>query len=1195
MVNKLKASIELTLLVFIMTLFIIGSGIYGFLEVRHLNNSSKELFADRLLPMDNLSDIRYYSTVLLSVAHQAKTKQITFKEASQKVKQAQDSIAFNWKAYKLTYFTPKESQIVSETSALLKRSNVTIEKLRVILERNDVKSLEDIIKKELYPVVNPVVHNVTSLLNLQIKIGKNIRADTSVTYTDYVNKIFYLLIVVFAITIPFTYYLMKKNRAIIDGFNLRNNQLIASESNYRNTIEYAGEAILILDKATKIIDLNDVSCQLLGYSREELLQMTIAELVPARELKKQIADIENIRVTKFGKLYRTIVRKDGTELDVEITNRLMEGKGFFAIIRDITERNKTERIIKDSEEKYRYLFDNNPAYIIIWDLETFEIRQVNEAVYDKYGFSKEEWDSMTVFGYRPEEDYQKIKDFAKDILNSDETKVIRKKTWRHLKKNGEEMLMEISSHRIVYDNHQAILSLGRDVTEQVKAEAKLVERETQLNLFIEHSPAALAMFDNEMRYIATSQRWLSDYNLGEQNIIGKGHYEVFSDISEDWKAIHKRCLEGAIEKREEDLFVRSDGSMQWVQWEIHPWHTATGEIGGIIMFTEIITERKKATERFKNQFDNAPDTILYINKNLKIEAINKDGFVWTKEELVGKDCISVLPEESQQFMRGIVMECFEKGVNQEIENPLHGGRWVRSRLVPLFTAGKVTHIVIFSTDITQQRKSEQKLLESEEKHRVLTENISDAILLLNENFELEFQSLSAERIVGYNAQEVKGKSVFDFIHPDEFEKADRFFKQVLDSPGVPMQNQFRVIHKEGHIIWIEGTVLNLLTNKNIGACIVNYRDITSRKKFEEQQALMASIVNSTDDAIISKNIEGIITSWNVGAEKILGYSATETIGKHVTMFIPLDLRDEERKILEIIRSGNSVDHCETKRKKKNGEIIDVSITISPIRDVLGNIVGASKIMRDMTDRKKFEDDLIRYNAELKKTNSELDRFVYSASHDLRAPLKSMLGLIYVTKECADPEDSELHERLAMLNNSVGKLDDFIEDILHYSRNARMGLDKDEINFGKIIEEIKGSHKFIEGIKGVQFHVEISSSGLFVSDYRRLGVVLNNLLSNALKYRDVSKEKSFVNIIIRSDKTNAVIVVEDNGVGIANNDKEKIFEMFYRATTLSSGSGLGLYIVKEALEKLEGTINVESEQDKGTKFIVEIPNQISNLN
>ncbi|MEN9908904.1 MAG: hypothetical protein RLZZ540_2053 [Bacteroidota bacterium] len=1191
MVNKLKASIELTLLVFIMTLFVIGSSIYGFFEIRHLNNSSKELYADRLLPMDNLADIRYYSTALFSIAHQAKTKQITFKEASQKVKQAQDSIAFNWKAYKLTYFTPKESQIVAETSALLKRSNVTVEKLRVILERNDAESLEDIIKKELYPVVNPVIENITLLLNLQIKIGKNIRADTSVVYTDYVNKFFYLLIVVFAIAIPFTYYLMKKNRTIIDGFNLRNNQLITSESNYRNLIEYAGDAILILNEETEIIDLNEAACTLFGYTREELLEINISELVPSDEIEKQIKDVALIRKNKFAQISRKIRRKDGSFIQAEVNNRLMDGKGFFAIIRDVTDRNNAEEVIRKSEEKYRYLFDNNPAYIIIWDLETLEVLEINNAVLCKYGYSKDEWSRMSVLDYRPKEDCSKIEEFAKYISVIDEPIVT--KNWSHYKKNGEEMIMEIASHKIDYNNRKAILSLANDVTNQLKAEEKLKEREAQLDLFIEHSPASLAMFDKEMRYIKTSNRWIEDYNLSGQNIIGKSHYEVFPEIGQEWKDIHQRCLQGVVEKREEDVFLRGDGSVDWVKWEIRPWHKSTGEIGGVIMFTEVITERKKATEMFKNQFDNAPDTILYINKSLKIEAINKDGFMWTKEELVGMDCISVLPEESQEFMREIIMECFEKGVGQEIENPLHGDRWVRSRLVPLFTEGKVTHIVIFATDITQQRKSEQKLLESEEKHRVLTENISDAILLLNENFELEFQSLSAERIVGYNAQEVLGKSVFDFIHPDEFDKAAAFFNQLRNAPGIPMQNQFRVIHKEGYVIWIEGTVLNLLENKNIGAFIVNYRDISSRKKFEEQQALMASIVNSTDDAIISKDIEGIITSWNVGAENVLGYTAIETIGKHVTMFVPLDLRDEERKILEAIRKGDSVDHYETKRKKKNGEIIDVSLTISPIRDVLGNIVGASKIMRDMTDRKKFEDDLIRYNAELKKTNSELDRFVYSASHDLRAPLKSMLGLIYVTKESVNPDDSELHERLAMLNNTVEKLDDFIEDILHYSRNARMGLDKDEIDFEKIVEEIKGSHKFIEGIKGVQFHLSVSSEGLFVSDYRRLGVILNNILSNALKYRDVSKEKSFVNIIIRSNKTNAIVIIEDNGVGIATNDKDKIFEMFYRATTLSSGSGLGLYIVKEALEKLGGTINVESELNKGTKFIVEIPNQINN--
>ena len=1194
MINKIKASLELYLLVFILSLFIIGLGFYGFQETKKINDNSHKLYADRMLPMDNLADIRYYSMVTLSVAHQANTKQISFKEASQKLKQAQDSIAFNWEAYKLTYLTPKESQIAATTSGLLKKSNATVEKLRAILKQEDAEALNHVVDYEMYKTLNPVIDKITLLLNMQIQIGKNIDVHAAATYSDYVDKIIYILIVVFAFSIPFTYYLIKKNKAIIDGFNLSSNQLLVSENNYRNIIEYAGEAILILDEATQIIDLNDVSCELFGYSREELLQMKISQLVPSWEVEDQAADVEKIKANELTITHRTIRRKDGSEIDTENTTRTMGGKVFFAIIRDITERKKTEQIIKESEEKYRYLFDNNPAYIIVWDLETLEIKKVNNAVYEKYGYSKEEWKSMTILDYRPEEDYHKIKDFTEQMLDSSDTKSIRKKVWRHLKKNGEEMLMEIASHKIIYDNHQAILSLGRDVTEQVKAEAKLIERETQLNLFIEHSPAALAMFDNEMKYIATSHRWMSDYNLGEQNVIGKCHYEVFSDIGDDWKAIHNRCLEGAIEKREEDLFVRSDGSIQWVRWEIRPWHKATGEIGGIIMFTEIITERKKATEMFKNQFENAPDIILYVNKHLKIEAINRDGVNWTKEELIGMDCILILPEESQQAVREVVVKCFETGENQDIENRIPGDKWVRSRIVPLFTEDKVSNIIIFSTDITEQKKTKQKLLESEEKHRVLTENISDAILLVNENYELEYFSPSAVRISGYSPEEAMLKPVFYFMHPDEYEKAIAFFKESYNSPGVSLQNQFRIINKQGVIIWIEGTILNLLDNKNIKAYIVNYRDITTRKKLEEEQALTASIVNSSDDGIISKNIEGIITSWNLGAEKILGYTAKETIGKHISLLLPLELRGEEKKILEAIRAGQSVDHYETQRKKKGGEIIDVSLTISPIKDVLGNIVGASKIMRDITERKKFENDLIHYNAELKKTNTELDRFVYSTSHDLRAPLKSMLGLISVTKE--DVENDEiLIDRLSMLENSVLKLDDFIEDILNYSKNSRVELEKEEIDFYKVVSEIQENHKFMEGLKEMDFRVKVDSKVKFISDKGRINVILSNILSNAIKYQNQKKETSFVDISITCNKTSAIIVVEDNGIGVSVNDKDKIFDMFYRGTTVSTGSGLGLYIVKETLERLEGKIDVESELGKGTRLIVEIPNQIDCLN
>jgi signal transduction histidine kinase len=257
----------------------------------------------------------------------------------------------------------------------------------------------------------------------------------------------------------------------------------------------------------------------------------------------------------------------------------------------------------------------------------------------------------------------------------------------------------------------------------------------------------------------------------------------------------------------------------------------------------------------------------------------------------------------------------------------------------------------------------------------------------------------------------------------------------------------------------------------------------------------------------------------------------------------------------------------------------------------GKIVRLFGVLQDITGRKKDKLKFEEQYKELEKTNIELDRFVYSTSHDLRAPLKSMLGLIKLTKADAEPGNRELHKRLDMLNKSITRLDDFIEEILDYSRNTRLEVAKDEINFEELIQEIRANHKFMEEAKGLNLQVKIQQQGKFVSDKRRLKVVLNNLISNAIKYSDVSKEKSFVKIFVECRGENAIATVEDNGIGIAEKDKVKIFEMFYRASTLSSGSGLGLYIVKETIEKLGGAIYLESELNKGTKFTVTIPNLI----
>lgn len=229
--------------------------------------------------------------------------------------------------------------------------------------------------------------------------------------------------------------------------------------------------------------------------------------------------------------------------------------------------------------------------------------------------------------------------------------------------------------------------------------------------------------------------------------------------------------------------------------------------------------------------------------------------------------------------------------------------------------------------------------------------------------------------------------------------------------------------------------------------------------------------------------------------------------------------------------------------------------------------------------------------ELKKANSELNRFVYSTSHDLRAPLKSMLGIINIAKSDSESTTTVQLERLAMLDKSVLKLDNFIEDILNYYRNKSMEIEREEIDLEKMIQEIRGSQKLIEETRRIKFYVEVNSEKKVVSDRSRLTILLSSVISNAIQYSDPSRENSYVKVNINCNKEKVFIVIDDNGIGIAPEDHEKIFEMFYRASTLSTGSGLGLYIVKEILGMLSGKIELESELGKGTKITIEIPNQV----
>jgi len=335
-----------------------------------------------------------------------------------------------------------------------------------------------------------------------------------------------------------------------------------------------------------------------------------------------------------------------------------------------------------------------------------------------------------------------------------------------------------------------------------------------------------------------------------------------------------------------------------------------------------------------------------------------------------------------------------------------------------------------------------------------------------------------------------------------------------------------------------------------------------------------------------KKIIKFLIRVNLSFQSALGFEASELIGKHFSALTHPDDKEENiKKIKEMVESGATELTSQKRYMHKNGDIIYAIAKISLLKYTGKEPVFMVQIV-NINQIKQTEELLKQKNIELEKTNAELDKFVYSAAHDLRAPLTSIMGLINVAK-IDQPEKQGYY--FDLIETSITKLDDFIKEVIDYSKNARLGVSNEKINFNNLLRKIFENHSYIKGANDIENEIEIKNSISFVSDNRRIEIILNNLISNAIKYHDPSKKGKFIKVSISIDENKAIVEITDNGQGINSQNLEKIFNIFYRGNQDSTGSGLGLFIVKETIEKLNGAIDVSSEIGKGTTFLLRIPN------
>jgi PAS domain S-box-containing protein len=361
--------------------------------------------------------------------------------------------------------------------------------------------------------------------------------------------------------------------------------------------------------------------------------------------------------------------------------------------------------------------------------------------------------------------------------------------------------------------------------------------------------------------------------------------------------------------------------------------------------------------------------------------------------------------------------------------------------------------------------------------------------------------------------------------------------------------------------------------------------LQERERSLQAQALLAAIVATTDDAIVSKTLDGIILTWNAGAERLFGYSADEAIGQSIALVIPPERQDEEMSILSRLRSGERLEHFETVRITKDGRRIDVSLTVSPLRDASGRVFGASKVARDITQRKQAE-------ATLRDVDRRKDEFLAILAHELRNPLAPIRNSLHILRLTSQHDAVGEHVG-DMMERQVNHMVRLVDDLLEVSRitSGKIELRKERIDLAAIVRSsVETSRPLIEAV-GHQLSLTFSAEPLMVEgDPVRLAQVFANLLNNAAKYTDPGGR---IWISIGRDGNWAAVSVRDTGAGIAGEMLPRVFELFTQAEHLSErsqgGLGIGLTLVRSLIEMHGGNVEAFSEgPGRGSEFIVRLP-------
>ena len=756
----------------------------------------------------------------------------------------------------------------------------------------------------------------------------------------------------------------------------------------------------------------------------------------------------------------------------ELTASNLNKSIFYTI-----ERSRINRALRESENKYRNLFSQNPLPVWVYDMDSLAFLDVNEAAVKNYGYTREEFLSMTLLDIRPIEDIPLLHSIDNSI---DDSKPYLKSIVRHRKKNGDEIWVEVQNTHTNFGDNNARLIISIDVTEKIIAEQALKQSEELFKSLVQEGSDLITIVDTKgvFTYVSPNHEVIVGY--GAKDLIGRSAFDF----------IHEEDLE----------FVHNQ-------------------------FNELLTEKTVFIKPIRFKHKN--------NSWIYVESI-----------------ITNLSDDSA--VRGIVSN---------------------------------------SRNVTERVEKEQKLKESNERFIYAAKATSDIIWEWNSNDAPYFRAYGYLKLFGYQFDELGDLENFwsSKVHPDDLDATLKIIDEARDNPEtLKFRCEYRFLKANGEYAFVKDKVIILRDKFGKPTRMVGAIQNITRRKLEDQRLkLFESIITETTDIVLISEVPidelySTIIFANDAFTKVTGFGKDEIIGKSQTiMHGPKTDLDEVKQLINLLKSGESAE-IELIHYKKSGEEFWVNICMVPVSNTDGVFTHWIAIQRDITKRKKQECEREQFISDLTQSIKDLKQFAYITSHNLRAPLANLLGLITLLDEI-EIKDHLLSEILTGFKSSAEQLNHTVNDLVKVLVIKDNPTSQEKIQIDKLLNQVCIEMSMMDNETKPDLAINFNEAPQITFNKVYMESILFNLLSNAIKFRSPDRPLK-ISVTTQAANDKIILTFADNGIGLdVDRYRDRIFGFYQRFHNYPDSKGLGLYMIKIQMEALGGSVSVQSEVNVGTKF------------